>query len=225
MPCFTKPGVLNAEQIIDDMGRLLACVDFIKTVGVLGGEPLLNPDLPRIVAWLLAHPKVGYVEVVTNGTLVPGEALLNALHNRCASLVVSDYRAYSRAVPAIKKVCGAKGVKAVILQINSWRGYGGTDARGRSIDRLEAVFAGCRSYHCRSLLNGLFHLCPRSSSGHAIGIFNASGDCVNIRALDSASAREALRSLLYRQPFIKACDYCDNSSACRTDDVPVAEQV
>jgi hypothetical protein len=206
------------------MKRLLESVDYIKMVGVLGGEPLLHPGLHTIIKYLLNHPKVGGVQVITNGTVKPKNALLHVLKNRRAALVVSDYGKRSRMASSIKADCLVNGIRCTVLRVSSWRAYGGLEARCRSDKTLRKIFNGCKAFHCRSLFNGFLHLCPRCAAGYALGAFDASSDCINIREGDANFLRSHINRLLYKTAYIRACDYCNNSSACLVKTIKVAEQ-
>jgi hypothetical protein len=225
MQHYRNPKLYNTAQILQDVNLLLNSVDYVHTVGILGGEPLLHPEIDKIVEYLLNQKKVQAIEVITNGTLIPDKALLSVMRNRRASLVVSDYPKYSRAVADIKKRCQEYSVRCTVLRINAWRKYGGLELRHRTPEILKKVFRGCRSFHCRSFQDGYFHLCPRSSAGYDLGIIDASNDCVNVRNASAIATRKNIQQLLYARKFIAACNYCDNSRICQNQAISVAKQV
>ena len=68
---YVKGEVFNDyERIKKDLSRIREIVDHIRRIRILGGEPLLNPELPRFIR--LARELYPYSElvIVTNGILL-----------------------------------------------------------------------------------------------------------------------------------------------------------
>ncbi len=69
----------NAAAYRSELARIADGVDGVKRLFLHGGEPLLNKDLPDIVQASAECEKIELVELITNGTVVPSEALLDVM--------------------------------------------------------------------------------------------------------------------------------------------------
>jgi organic radical activating enzyme len=223
MQYYESPDTPQATQIITDLADLLKDVHFIRCVGLLGGEPLLAPGLDEIVNFLAADRRVGSIQIITNGTLLPGPSLLSALCCKKVSVVISDYGASSNRLDELTALLSQNGIRFTALRALRWRDYGEPVPHGRTDRVLCRIMGNCRAMHCRTLLNGELHLCPRSAHGKNLGLFNASGDFVDIRNGSPENARK-IEYLLHKKRRIEACDYCNNSSVLPSHSIPPAEQ-
>jgi hypothetical protein len=209
------------EQIRSDVLKLLDAVEYIGTMTVLGGEPLLHKDIASIVEFLLAQKKIGHIQIITNGTLKMADKLLKicSCNRKKLGIVISDYSSavpcknYKEALASLTSSLKSCNAHYKVLHEDFWRCYGGIERRGRSPGMLTRVFRGCRLHGCRSLLDGKLHFCPYSSAGVDLGLIKGrEGDFVSIRrSANPAMLRTEVRKFLSKADFIDACDYCDNS--------------
>jgi organic radical activating enzyme len=224
MQYYSTTDTPPAERIIEDMRHLLGNVRYVRTVGLLGGEPLLAPGLAEIISFLVREPQIGCVQIVTNGTLLPNADLLDAMRHKKVSVTISDYKIAMGRIDELTALLREHKIKHTVLEISHWRDYGDLVRRGRSERERARVMAQCKASHCRTLLNGELHLCQTSAHGKNLGIFEARGDTVDLRGAPSRETARAIAHLLTKQPSIEACDYCDNSSALPGKYIPPAEQ-
>lgn len=82
----------SLDGILSALNTLFAVVDSIANIRIIGGEPLLFKDIAAVVAFLESSPKVKSYNIVTNATIKPHKALLDALIGSAkASITISDY--------------------------------------------------------------------------------------------------------------------------------------
>lgn len=80
------------EGIAKTLEALLAKIDSIYNVRIIGGEPLLFKDIDKVVKILDSSKKVKSFDIVTNATILPKPALLDALQASAKCFVsISDY--------------------------------------------------------------------------------------------------------------------------------------
>lgn len=80
------------EGITATLEKLFSHIDSVYWVRIIGGEPLLFKDIDKVVSLLDSTHKVKSFDIVTNGTIVPKESLLQALAKSDKSFVsISDY--------------------------------------------------------------------------------------------------------------------------------------
>ena len=225
MPKFEHPVDYDVAALLGYMDKLFDCIDVIQIFRLLGGEPFLYKDLDKIIDKALSSPKVKTVDIVTNGTILPGADLMEHMRDPRLTLQISDYGELSRKKDEIKAACDAAGIRCVLRdeKEKTWFDAGGLEFRGRSGKELKKQMKHCGNI-CRSFLNGRLYYCPRASFGTKLGIPDPKSDYVDFTI---NQPREQLRRQIYalnQREVLSACNYCNEG----TEDfvpIPVAEQV
>jgi hypothetical protein len=78
---------------MQSVDKLFVLVDFVEKLTLTGGEPLLNKELSKLIDYLCQYRnKIGFVEIITNGTIIPNGTLIIACQ-RFANIefLVDDY--------------------------------------------------------------------------------------------------------------------------------------
>ena len=117
------------------------------------------------------------------------------------------------------------GIKYKIDEMSFWMSYGEPKKKNKDKKALTKQFSSCGSV-CKSLVNGQFHLCPRSSHGTDLGIItNNSDDYLDLldKNLSIQEKKDRLNKLL-KKKYIIACDYCDFGTK-DSKKIPVAQQI
>jgi len=79
MPHYKPQSDFDASKIIVSLDRIFACADLVYHVELLGGEPFLNKKLPLIAKHMLNSGKILHIDVITNGTVLPPNPVLESL--------------------------------------------------------------------------------------------------------------------------------------------------
>lgn len=213
---YKCPYHIPVEELKRSIHKLTDTVDYINKIRILGGEPLLHPDLNIIVNDLCKRKNVDMVEIVTNGTIVPkSQALKKALQNKKVILQISDYGENSGHMRELINYCKKNGIHMqMALAEPIWNDYGGIQCRNRTRKELEQQFSRCTAY-CYSLLHGRIHRCPRSSNGEDLKLFQCSPEeYVDLFAdITKDELKKRIYNYIYHGPEkITACNYCDNGT-------------
>ncbi len=91
MPYCKEKFTIDVKEQINDLKKLLFYVDGIINVEVIGGEPFVYNQLPELLLYLLGESKVKFVEITSNGTILPSTNILNLLKNSKVCILLSDY--------------------------------------------------------------------------------------------------------------------------------------
>lgn len=211
MQYYYKPQPMNLEQVWSWIDAFLEAIDAALTVRVMGGEPLMQKQLPELMRRLLAHSKVQHTQIVTNGTLEPKDDLLKLMqaNKQYCSFFFSRYG--SKLAPRFDEFtqkCLRHGLMVQAPEDNKqWFDMGDTASRHRSVKELTEVYQKCPN-NCRHIWNGEFHHCPRSAHGKYLGLIDMpETDYVPLMTLDTATRRERIRAM-YDLPYITACNHC-----------------
>lgn len=222
---YQDPRNYDAAQVIRDIKRICSVSKKIKLLRILGGEPLVHPDLSIILEGLKNIDKIEQIEVVTNGTLLFDKKSIKVLKSPRFSVDVSNYGEHSRKYTELIGQLNRKRIRYHTQQKQKpWKALGSCRCRERSSEELQAAFAACVQ-DCHSLLNGELHLCARSAHGTDLGVIEKRRDeFVHVRAARKKSRlKEEIYALLNRDRII-ACDHCDMFQIDKIKTIPSAEQ-
>ncbi len=230
MQYYHRPMHVSWEVIEKSVTKLLECADRVERVGILGGEPLLYPDLDKVIDLLESSPKVKAIRVVTNGTLIPkDEKILKALAGRKVMVQLNNYlNAYTGVADELARLFDERKIRYRLLKKDGteWVDYGDLSCRDRSEEELIKQFKSCK-IDCRSLYNGKLFYCPRSGHGMDLELLSeVKEDYVDFTDgnLSVEKTREKLYELLYEKKYIEACNHCDKGTDfCKA--IPAAVQV
>jgi hypothetical protein len=189
---------------------LCKVVEGIGMLRILGGEPLLHPELAKIINEISKEEKINKVQIVTNGTLLFSDDAIKILKgNKKLSVDISFYGNYSI---KYKEFVGQLKKNHLVYCSNKnlvWTKQNDCTYKARKRNELEYVYAHCK-LDCISMLNGKIHVCPRSSNGDDIGVLKAGkNDFVNIRQKGLIKNIRENIYILLNAKYVNACNYCD----------------
>lgn len=219
MPRFSAGGEPHCEMSFarfrQNLDSLLAAVDQVRSLLILGGEPLLNRELADMVDYAASQDKVGLVDVVTNCTIVPSQGLLEAIapHRHKVFLGLSNYTRNADAAKIVRRdeimaLLKKHDIKhSLDTGTGNWFRYS-LEECPMDDEALKAVFAGCQWHHCLYVLGDELAVCGRSIVGEKLGAFSlAEADKIRLGAQDAAGLREKLLAF-FAKDTLDACRYC-----------------
>lgn len=219
------------EGILQSLNILLSKVDSVGLIRVIGGEPLLFKELPQIIRFLDLQDKIRAFNIVTNGTMMFSNELLESLRNSHKVQVnISDYtRSPNLTLPLrhkqIMNALESYGISYSFAWSDDssfWFNPGKIYKRNRNKNDIIKNFRACRM-PCVSLMSGegilcntpnntmiapigALFVCPIASSLSRLrGMDEFEGDFIDI-----ANATRDRILEFYGQDFYKVCDYCHN---------------
>lgn len=218
----TLDGLVNSLEI------LLSKVDTINRVRIIGGEPLMFKDLPKLIDYLENQKKVLTFNLVTNATIDFKDELIQSLKKseKIRKITISDYTKSPNLKIPLKQESILKKLKenniSYSLDSNgeyaTWSDPEKIYKRNRAKEEIIKNYLNCQM-PCVSLMtseglkdkslapNGAVFVCPISSSLSRLkGLDEFQGDFIN---LDDDKDRILE---FYSQDFYKSCDYCRDFS-------------
>lgn len=166
---LAQGGDLPADQIKSDaarMGELLCDVPWIR---ILGGEPLMHPELPDILrAYRQIFPD-SEIDLCTNGILIPKMQadFFKGLEDERISIHISEYPLIHRMRESIEDTLQSYNVEYVFLNRDSFTKYYTLEANNDAASNHEMCFAS----GCPELYNGRLMRCS------AVLCFEKFNDC------------------------------------------------
>ena len=227
MPHYKKPTNIPIEDCIHYIDRLLEYVDRISELRLLGGEPLMNLDLWKLINNYLQEEKIGIIDVHTNGTIIPSEPVLQSFQYEKVIVHISDYIVVNNKIDKLIELFRENHIRFFVRKYDKWLQFGDMEDRHYSKDYLQEAFWHCTARNCLTLKGSRLYHCPRSAHATTIGLipdFNEDYiDLGNERIADKVIMKEKIREYIMVPKPIKACNFCVGGLV--SQEVNAAEQL
>jgi MoaA/NifB/PqqE/SkfB family radical SAM enzyme len=205
---------ISAARCISSLEALLAAIDKVYELSIIGGEPFTHKELGTILEAALKQPKLKVISFTTNGTLIPSKDLLEKLRHPRIIVYISDYVNLSTKKAELTEIFEKCGIRYQVFAKEKWRDFGDMSPRHRDYDQLCEVFYQCCASHCVALYDGKLHQCAHSAHGMDLGLIpDAPQDYVDVFGGSTAEVRQKIMDFRLNTKTISACDYCDYSRA------------
>lgn len=170
---------VTLDTFKSDVRNFLCGVNGINLFGILGGEPLLNRELPSIMEYACGEKRIKHVLIITNGTLMVSPELLQVLkkYRKKCSVVISNYTANKELdcilkSKDIKKLLIQNGVNCRMDENLRWISVKKFQDMKRSDIEKKAYFNSCCCF-AYSILRSRLYICPRGSSFAALNLYES----------------------------------------------------
>ena len=153
-----EPHFPNLEKFTRDLERLHEFIDDIGTIRILGGEPLLNPELNEYIKLSRRLYSQAVISIVTNAILLPKmpESFFETMRECNVAIWISFYPPSESKIPATEKLLEEKQVPFEISPLNKTFTMKQTLNRH---DRPKEIFLQCFQANCHNLYEGKIASC------------------------------------------------------------------
>lgn len=230
IPYHCHPKQFSYEDIIHSYNTILNVCGYVESIDLFGGEPLLHPELDLIMKYLISDDRCARITIISNGTIVPNQKVIDCLKDDKCVFRISDYGKLSKKKDEIICLLEKEQIKYEITNHPYWDEIPRIAYQDETEEELNLKFATCTASalyikgnivsYC-TFLSGLYGI---ESDKEMFPNFEA-----NIVNLDGGedSERELMNYIknLHERKAIDACRYCPGSHCIQFGErVPVAEQ-
>lgn len=211
MPLFDKPAHYETGKILQSVETFLEAVNYVHRLGILGGEPFLHPELPTIIRELLCKKKIGFIEILTNGTCFLSDAVLENLSDERIMIKISDYGISPKKIQKFISKLTYHNILYQVYKDHSWHDYGLTNIpHHRNKSQLRDIFQTCSSSGCYQIKNGKLYHCAYSGSIEELGL-KGYPKIPSVNLLSGESISDIRSKILHLNElnYISICDYCN----------------
>lgn len=219
MPYYKKVIQYGLEEIKKDITLFFARIDYVFTFSFLGGEPFLNPELYTMIEYLFSyyHSKVGRIEVITNGSLIPEEKVLKVLHDCHVTVRISDYTSQIPYKDKLNELCQTLdwyGIRYFVEESLQWSDFcfPECDIETKITSAQNHMLCCAPEFH--GLNDGNFYYCHVAWSAEKAELIKLKeGDYISLDSIDSTS-KEACRRIVehangaVENGHISLCEKC-----------------
>ena len=225
MQYYHNPANLDVNEIIRSLQILLAAVR-VNQLKILGGEPFVcQKQLIRLLEYLReeADQRIGEIEIITNGTIVPSDECIMALkENPKLKVVFSNYGELSNKLSEFADICKREHIRYEVIEDKFWWDFGKPVLRDEKEGKTQHRYDGCYSRRlCTTLYRGRLYVCPRQAHALNLGFIpDCDDETVNImnpEFAESEALYDAVYSIVDRKKYITACKYCGSDSVIKVE--------
>lgn len=215
MPYCKEKFTIDVEKQINDLKKLLFYVDGIINVEVIGGEPFVYKQLPELLSYLCGESKIRFIEITSNGTILPSADILDLLKNPKVCVLLSDYgKVNENNVEKTYQYLIENKICVQNLRNREWIQGGGIKKRRKSKRKLKYEYFNCNARKdCRTLYKGKLYVCGRAPILDELGLLMEDSSFLDIRKmiLERELGKEEIHKF-FKNNYAECCDFCDVSS-------------
>lgn len=209
MQRYREPQTYPVGDVTRAIHDLFYATHAIHEFRFIGGEPLLHPDLHKLVGFSVV-PGVEKLLIYTNGTLSLKPEQIDAFCTEQVLFIITRYPGLSRRIDDLIAILRAHGIAYVVQPAGAWTKCCEIEQHQRTNEDNRDLFLRCCSKNTFTLLKGKLYRCPFAAHGANLGLLPDEGIALNTR--DAADRVKAFLA----QDLWKHCDFCTG----RTFDAP-----
>lgn len=227
-PYYTDAKHPDLENEKEALRKFFHIVSYVDKFTICGGEPLLYPFLAEVLDFLQQYKsKIGLMEILTNGTIIPSEKLLYQMRRyekKAFCVLIDDYGSnLSRNVPRISDLLTQSNISYMVRNYThenphcgGWVDFGDlTVKKCLTQEAVEEKYSKCAypqklGFSFAIGPDGCMFPCGPSRRCRALGVIEGQAEYINL--LDDSLSAEAQRnkiSAVLHGRSLEACAYCN----------------
>lgn len=117
---------IELNRLRNNFDIFFESVDYVYEYTLLGGEPFIHKNIAEIVSYLGDRygEKIGRINIITNGTVVPEDELLALLEKFHVTVHISDYTCsvdYKKKLERLQKSLLIHNIEYYVIPNNTWK--------------------------------------------------------------------------------------------------------
>jgi MoaA/NifB/PqqE/SkfB family radical SAM enzyme len=210
MQYYGRPVHADMDNLVTSLEKFIEAIDHLADARVIGGEPFMVKELPKILNFLTKSNKVGHITIYTNGTIVPNDEVINSLKSQKIVVEITDYNEYSRNLKKLSNVMKINGIKYFSHRPQNWTDSARIVQNKKNSSQLSQMFDACCVNDAITLLHGRIYHCPFSANIINLNAIKVSEEEFIDLSLfnDSAKLRQHFNKWYFGRPFLESCAYC-----------------
>lgn len=237
IPYYKERKHYSFEELRSDMDLLLQNTDYIFQYMFLGGEPFLNPELYKIIAYAgkTYFDQIGKLSITTNATVLPNEVTLDTLKNNHVHIVISDYTKAVECQDNFHRFIGTieeRGISYTLNQSLEWKNFGFPERKfdWGGVEKLKEHMMKCSAL-CHGVNDGKFYNCHIIWSAEKAGLFqNDKDDYIDLTELSLYKVKDKRKLSKFsmrdwEKGYLNFCRFCGGFGEDNQCYVPIGIQM
>jgi GTP 3',8-cyclase len=187
----------------------------VEHVRVLGGEPLLHPDLPTLLVGIRRSGITDRVRVLTNGLGLTEVAdgfwdLVDEVH---ISAYPSTEKQLQRSIAQLRSLADASGTGLVVKSFDRFRiSYRAPDDDRELTERIYRTCQIANDWRCLTVESGRIYRCPQSAYLDRAGELAPALVAADALRIQDIGAAAEVRDWLVQPSALYSCQRCAGSA-------------
>lgn len=229
VPYYHDPKPTPVERVKEYIERYFRIVTRVKKFTISGGEPLLYKSMPEVLGFLYQYaPRIGMLEILTSGTVIPDESLLAAAKpfgDQFRFMIDNYGEQISKKIPELDEILNQAGIQHMIRNYTEddphcggWVDFGDLHQRKRTTqEEIEALYSKCtypqKLKFALTIHDGVMYPCPPVRKCSEWGIVSDYSEYIDLFD-DTLTVEEQRRKIMaiLNGKSLKACAYCNGMS-------------
>lgn len=231
---YLEQKLYDMDQIIEDCRKLFQWCE-VEYFSIVGGEPFCHPELDKLIHFISRCQDVKRGKIVTNGTILPNENLLQALKGLNGKLEIRIDGYPGIGIGVAEKFAEMMKLNDIPYhfsrfktdKLSSWKQLTPDANVPLTRKHSKSLFAKCNIRDCNTLADGELTLCPRGvGSEYVFRIPKSEYEHVSVRKLDKdVPAKARIATGINRTVCKEYCRYCLSLSEKNSRYVKPGEQI
>lgn len=202
---------ISFDEYKQNLDNLLINAKKLNSVLLIGGEPLLNKEIIKILDYTAQNKKVESVYIITNGTILLSDELIKTLekYRKKTYVWLSNYTSNTDLVKRLKtneilQQLTENKINYIFFKKNKWVKPSPIKCYNRTREELTSVFTNCGN-PAVSAAKGEVHICPRAATFRIRDLIQFSNnDFIN---MNRPVSKKDIISFYSKNDF-EICNYC-----------------
>lgn len=236
IPYWKNKIEYDLNLIKDSLDLFFRYVDYVIDMDLLGGEPLISHHIDDVLIYVgeKYRNQIGYLGIITNGTIVPKEQTLKLLQQYNVRVSISDYSKelhYEKKVEDLCKMLDSHGIKFIRNSNITWFDFGNPCGKPKYIgDDAKRHMECCNTiYHV--IHEKKFYCCGTAWAAQKSGLFPPSEygyvDLDDLGRREKDMKEEIMKCSLgdVNNGYLDFCQVCGGFGIDNINVVPTAKQL
>jgi len=239
MPYWNNKQDRSLKEIKNDLDLYFKNVDFVFDMAILGGEPLLYQHLSELLRYIgdtYLKNKIGRAGIITNGTSIPDDEILDVIKKYGFVVTISNYHLndqYNYRLQKLEEVLSNHKIYYHIDDHIDWFDFGYPDTEYHYTGEAAKRHMMCCNTVCHSLYDKKFWYCGIAMAAEKSGLFEPDEHAyVDLTSINPDNIDERKQILLHSLGYIysdggylKHCQNCGGFGVDNNNIIPTAEQL
>ncbi|MFZ5968954.1 MAG: hypothetical protein ACOYVK_17500 [Bacillota bacterium] len=233
-PYHKNPINYPKENIFNDIDSFFEIYECIDHFDIEGGESLLHLDLPAIINKAFEYKHCfKRLHILTNGTVVPSQQLIDSCKNREIFFIVDDYGDLSNKKAELVDILEKNNIEYRVDKyygedqyFNGWVDFGDMKHKNYTAEEIQCVFNNCRQAQISApyIKDGKIFLCSiQAARIEYIPLIEGEYIDLTDKSVTLDERRNIARNFGKRP--LSSCKFCQGFDAENGQRYPAAEQL
>lgn len=219
MQYYSSPRNLSFEEIVRDFDRLMAGVDHVFEIRLIGGEPFMNKDIYRVLEHIITTPNISRVVIYTNAMVPINLKYAALLQDKRIVFSITNYGELANRTPEVISQIEDLGVTFRQSPPVNWTDSGTILSKKISAASAQDLFEKCCGKNLLTLSDGKLYRCPFAANGERLGAFSSE----DVSGVSLSARKFEIDKYVSDRQHIAACKYCKGRSFDSPEIIPAVQ--